>query len=547
MNPVLRKDILGLLRLKRIAAIQIIFVAVLATMVLIVWPQGGVLTLSGRSDDTLLLGITFGQILILILTIPGVAAMSITGERDANTLEMLYASRISPLQIVFGKLMSAVALPIILLLTGLPFVGLIGFRGAANSNALLWAYLILLITVGLLAAISLAISSLCRDSASALVISYILVLALCGGVLVPAAILLQSASGMIAVLVHDLRGLSPIAALLSVLRPQTPGDFAGAVRGNIPSHKIFLTAAGPIFILCGIIVALRLRHLPAETESLHKTTRLRPRSPMNSYNPMLSKEGRTSSLRSGRWLIRVFYGMLTLSLLLSLMSLYGGTEYADLLRYLFQVLIILQLIGIAAVTPSLTTPAISNEIEAGTFDMLRLTPLRGGKIFWGKFFPAMGAAFLPILGMLPAYATLCFINPAYIRYSIAVLPIILLAMLLCCVLGLACSTFTANSTRATVIAYIFVAAIFALPVVIWWAAAAGLIDNQQLTGWLVLPSPIVMALSVVPTSVNAGASPVNEAASAAFAIVPHEIFTGAMCIALLLLARIRLGFLLRKG
>jgi len=350
-----------------------------------------------------------------------------------------------------------------------------------------------------------------------------------------------------ATLVHDLRGLSPIAALLSILRPQTPGDFTGAIRGNIPSYKIFLAAAGPIFIICGTVVGLRLRRLPAETGSLRKMTRLRPRSAMNSYNPMLSKEGRTSSLRSGRWLIRVFYGMLTLSLLLSLMSLYGGTQYADLLRYLFQVLIILQLVGIAAVTPSLTTPAISNEIEAGTFEMLRLTPLGAEKIFWGKFLPASGAAFLPILGMLPAYATLCLINPAYIRYSIAVMPIIVLAMLLCCILGMACSAFAASSTRATVIAYIVVAAMFALPVVIWWAAAAGLIDNQQLTGWLVLPSPIVIALSVIPANFTAGTPPVNEASSAAFAIIPHETFVSALCIALLILARIRLGFLLRKG
>ena len=43
MNPVLKKDLIGLLRLKRIAAIQVLFVAMIGLMVLLTWPQGGVL------------------------------------------------------------------------------------------------------------------------------------------------------------------------------------------------------------------------------------------------------------------------------------------------------------------------------------------------------------------------------------------------------------------------------------------------------------------------------------------------------------------------
>ena len=75
MNPVLQKDLLGLLRLKRVAAVQVLFVAVLAIMVLGSWPQGGVLegsaTIGGenviRSADRFLLGLTLGQIVLLVL------------------------------------------------------------------------------------------------------------------------------------------------------------------------------------------------------------------------------------------------------------------------------------------------------------------------------------------------------------------------------------------------------------------------------------------------------------------------------------------------
>ena len=97
MNPVLQKDLLALLRLKRVAAVQLLFVAVLAVMVLGSWPQGGVLeTTAVRSGDRFLIGLTLGQIVLLVLFVPGMAAVAVSGEREQNTLEMLYASRLRP-------------------------------------------------------------------------------------------------------------------------------------------------------------------------------------------------------------------------------------------------------------------------------------------------------------------------------------------------------------------------------------------------------------------------------------------------------------------
>src|SRR5439155_12633205 len=46
--------------------------------------------------------------------------------------------------------------------------------------------------------------------------------------------------------------------------------------------------------------------------------------PFGSWNPLIAKERRTGSLRSGRWTIRIFYLCLLLSLGLAAMSLYGG-------------------------------------------------------------------------------------------------------------------------------------------------------------------------------------------------------------------------------
>src|SRR4051794_41527588 len=107
-------------------------------MVLGSWPQEGVVggsdVMAGgqsvmRGADQFLLGLTLGQIVLLVLFVPGMAAVAVSGEREQNTLEMLYASRLSPAQIIMGKVAVAIGYPLLLLLMALPFVALLVWRG----------------------------------------------------------------------------------------------------------------------------------------------------------------------------------------------------------------------------------------------------------------------------------------------------------------------------------------------------------------------------------------------------------------------------------
>ncbi|HLL87668.1 MAG TPA: ABC transporter permease subunit, partial [Tepidisphaeraceae bacterium] len=243
MNPVLRKDLLGLLRLRRVAAIQVLFVAVLAVMVLATWPQGGVMAVAAQGRDSMLLGLVLGQLVLLILFVPGVAAVSLVGEREANTFEMLYASRLSPASILAGKVLSAVAFPLMLLIAGLPFVALLAWRGAVDVDTLAKSYAILTVTSVFLAILSLAVSAVSRQTATALVVAYAIVLIVCGGLLVPGAIMLESSSDLTAAVLHYARGLSPVAAALSVLQPGL-SQFGGRPdQGLGPLWQVFLPAA----------------------------------------------------------------------------------------------------------------------------------------------------------------------------------------------------------------------------------------------------------------------------------------------------------------
>jgi ABC-type Na+ efflux pump permease subunit len=464
INPVLRKDIIGLLRLKRVAAIQLFFILVLAMLVLMTWPQGGVIsgtvdvgdstgnTSIIRQSDNLLLGLVIGQIALLALFVPGVAAVSLSGEKEANTLEMLYATRLKPREIILGKIGIAIAYPVLLLITGLPFVAMLSLRGDVRTEDLLWSYLILGLTAVFLAVLSLTVSALSSQSSTALVVSYMIVLVVCGALLVPALIMLDGAMSPIADVLHYSRSLSPIAAAFSLLRPQ-PNDFDGSMHQFLPAWQVFVPGATLVIAVCIGILIGKLRQAPSSSEGfgavggseeerslgrkiLYLIDPKKKRKPIGGINPVIAKERRTNNLRSGRMMIRIFYGALLLSLGLAIMSLFGGTEHKDLLKHVAMIVVAFQIGIIGLVVPSLTTSSVSSEIENNTFEILRLAPLKGGQIFWGKFVPSFIPAILPILALLPAYGAMCYINEQYIVRIEKLMPVVVMAVVFCCTLGL---------------------------------------------------------------------------------------------------------------
>jgi ABC-type transport system involved in multi-copper enzyme maturation permease subunit len=317
---------------------------------------------------------------------------------------------------------------------------------------------------------------------------------------------------------------------------------------------VFLPAAAAVTLVCFLVIVVRLRKPPAETDRLPAGAELvegerrsigrkvmfliddkKARKPVGSFNPVAGKERKTNALRSGRWMIRLFYGALVLSLGLAVMALYGGVEYGNLLAYVAMILIALQLGLVALVDPSLTSPAVSSEMETGTFETLRLTPLSGGQIFWGKLLPLVPAAMLPVLALLPAYGAVWFVDDSYGTHFLYLLPVVVLAVLFSLATALACSTFVNNTARATVAAYLIVAALFILPMLAWFASGTHI--NADIARWLAMPSPLVMGMNLLPT----GSSAIVDLWET------HLIVMGSLIVLLLIVARTRLAALLRQG
>src|SRR5205085_10638450 len=127
------------------------------------------------------------------------------------------------------------------------------------------------------------------------------------------------------------------------------------------------------------------------------------------------------------------------------------------------------------------------------------------------------------------------VDPAYLLYLGRIVPVVVLAMLFCCLVGLTCSSFIANTARATVTSYLIVATFFLLPMFAWLAAGEQLSD--RVAAHVAFVSPLVVALNELP----GGWEPVRDLYAA------HLWMVGAACAAMLAISWTRLNVLLRQG
>ena len=142
-NPVLQRELLVNLRMKRGFVLMLVYQALLAAIVYVAWPQGERLDLSARSEDARQLVDMFflGQYVLASLMAPSFAAGAITGEKERKTYEMLLASPLRPAAIVLGKAIASLAYLAVLIFSSLPIIMLCLPLGGVSPYEVFAAYL----------------------------------------------------------------------------------------------------------------------------------------------------------------------------------------------------------------------------------------------------------------------------------------------------------------------------------------------------------------------------------------------------------------------
>jgi ABC-2 type transport system permease protein len=237
-NPLIVKDGLSRMRTWRAPAVIGLYLGLLGLFAFsILAPQlatprrGLALAQIGSNVFTALALI---QLALVSLFAPGVAAGAISGERERQTLDVLMVSCVTPLRLVWGKLVASVAFILLLIVASLPLFATVFFFGGIDLEQFLVAQILTVTTALALGAASIFWSALCRRTLVSTVAAYGFAFAITYGTFVLGTLLTQLSYVRSQPVIpgaapppHPLLLFNPFMAMLSLLQPTAMPMFPG--------------------------------------------------------------------------------------------------------------------------------------------------------------------------------------------------------------------------------------------------------------------------------------------------------------------------------
>lgn len=248
-NPIIQRELVGLLRTKKALALQVGLVAVLSALVVFRWPSAGMVDLTGEQAQQVFRLFAYGLMVALILLAPVFPATSVVRERQQGTLALLLNSPMSPWSILLGKLLGVLGYVLLLLLLSLPPAAACFTMGGVDRGQLVGAYGILFLLAAQYATLGLLISSFAGTPDAALRATYGAVLAMAVVTLGPHQFL-QGLPGIPAVgqtLIEWVRCISPIPAMMECLNQSGVTSMGFIQTGAISRFCILAVASTVLF------------------------------------------------------------------------------------------------------------------------------------------------------------------------------------------------------------------------------------------------------------------------------------------------------------
>ncbi|MCI0378640.1 MAG: hypothetical protein L0215_13615 [Gemmataceae bacterium] len=488
MNPIIRRELLEVLRTRKALLLQFGLAVGCMLLVLVRWPTGEVADLTGARSVQVLLVFGYGLLAGILLLVPAFPATTIVREKIKGTLALLFNSPLSPASIYLGKLGGALGFTAVLLVMTLPAAAACyALGGAGIRGGITLLYAVLGVAVLQMCTLGLLVSCRSQSTDSALRFTYALVLGIAVLTLVPHALLLGS-SDLWAQLAGWLRCLSPVPAVMEVL-----GHADVGAHGMISAQSVlprYLILALLFSLVCGLSTVSLLNHnlfdrsRPAGvmTEDLStqgQTFRrllflVDPQRRSGSIslwiNPVMVKEFRTRRFGRSHWMLRLVAVCAILSLGLSYVAASEARSWG--IEYIGGGLVLLQIALLILFAPSLAAGLVSSERESGSWQLLRMTPLSPGKILFGKLSSVAWPLFLLLCATLPGYIVMMTVKPELWYQVQRVVVCLVLTAVFAVLLSAAASTFFRVTALATTASYLALLTICVGTLLIWLGRGA---------------------------------------------------------------------------
>lgn len=452
-NPVLQRELLVNLRMKRAFALLFLYQALLDTVVYFAWPSKTHLDPTNQNDARALVDLFFiGQYLLASLMAPSFAAGTITGEKERKTYEMLLASPLPPPSIVLGKLLASLTHLAALIFASLPIVMLCLPLGGVSPYEVVAAYIGLIASVISFGMISVAASSYFKRTAASLVVSYLVILPLAlTGVMFWQWMADKQASLrlLMAVTVLPAGAIALTVTLFfnTAARLLHPPDVGSEGQEVVDLDQEAVQAVG---------LVIQPDQFPDKLFAPAKRNDLMD----DNANPIYDKEVRSEIFSQGTLMLRlVIQVSMFLAIPIMAFCLYIFPQHAA--WYLAYVLMFNVLVG-----PVFSAGSITSERERETLDLLLTTVISPWQILMGKLVAGLRISSVLTLFLVWPILLACVIHSEYWRNLAgvgAMLGIILLTCLTTAMLALFCSVLFRRTAVSMMTSYAVIATLFFAP------------------------------------------------------------------------------------
>jgi len=209
-NPIVIKELRGRMRGWRAAAVltvQLVVLSCFASLIYFTVVEGSSPTSRGTIGQALgqaLFYSTYMLLLVLVVFLsPAFTAGTISGERERKTLDLLITTLLPTHSLVLGKLVSALAYIVLLILVALPIQSLALMFGGVILGETVIGTLILLVTALIAGSVALFISSLVRSTIVSTVLTYATILLVTIGLPIVAGIMLAFLAALLEDIIYD--------------------------------------------------------------------------------------------------------------------------------------------------------------------------------------------------------------------------------------------------------------------------------------------------------------------------------------------------------
>lgn len=510
-NPLIHRELVTLLRRRRMVLLQCGLAVAFALLVIVRWPTEPRMALSGTRAQEVFRLFSYGLMAALLLILPVFPATNIVRERASGTLALLLNTPLGAWRIFWGKLVAVLGLAGLILVLSLPSAAACyALGGISLTGDIAAVFAVLALVAAQYSALGLLISTQATTTDAAVRWTYGMVLASSVFTLGPYQFL-QGTGTYLAELSDWVRCISPFSALMAL---QGSGDLSGTgllSTTNIPGRFTVLSVG--LTVLYSVWTLSRLNHTIfdqsraagkiSDDQSLAVRTARRvmfivdPQRRSGSIgrftNPVMVKEFRCRRFGRLHWLLRLIAACAVLSLGLTYSTVTGTVDWG--VDMIGGIMVLLQVALLVLITPSLAAGLISTELESGGWPLLQMTPMSPLRIVWGKLLSVILTLAMVLCATLPGYIVMVYIEPGLTlqvqRVVICLIATAVFAMLLSAAVG---SLFK-RTAPATAAAYAALLAVCGAPLLVWLGRDAPF-GHDTVEAALII-NPIAAALSVI--------------------------------------------------